>query len=78
LVELCVLGEAVDERHESAAVFNEAGTGFHIGDVVHLLIGDVQEPTQLLPVRCCLVQHDDELGVGKHGAGLHRIQQIVG
>ena len=77
LVELGVLGEAVDKGHQGAAVFNEAGPSFHIGDVVHLLIGDVQESAQLFPVRCRLIQHDNEFGVGKHGAGLNGIQQVL-
>ena len=37
----------------------------------------MRQPRQLLPVTCRLVEHDNELGVGQHGAGLHGIQQIL-
>ena len=76
LVELGIFRKTVDERNQGTAVFDKAGTGFHIGDVVHLLVGNIQEFAQLFPVRCRLIQHDNEFGVGKHGAGLNRIQQI--
>ena len=55
LVELGIFRKTVDERDQGTAVFDKAGTGFHIGDVVHLFIGDVQESAQLFPVRSRLM-----------------------
>ena len=56
--------------------FDQTAPGVGVGDIAHLLIGDIQKLCQLLPVRGRLIEHDDELRVGKHGAGLHGIQQI--
>ena len=39
-------------------------------------MGNVQQLGKLLTVGSCLVQHDNELGVGQHGAGLYGVQKI--
>ena len=44
LVELGIFRKTVDERDQGTAIFDKAGTGFHIGNVVHLFVGNVQEP----------------------------------
>ena len=43
----------------------------------HLFLRDIQQTGQLLPVACRLIQHDNELGVGQHGAGLNGVQKIL-
>jgi len=45
--------------------------------LAHLLIGDVQELGKLPSVGGSLIQHDHKFRVGKHGAGLNGIQQVL-
>lgn len=67
-IKLGILGEAVDERHKGIAYLHQAMTGFCVGDVVHLLLGDIEQRRQLLPIAGSLIVHDDKLRVGKHTA----------
>ena len=72
-----ITGKTVDERHQGAAIPDEAAARVRIGNVAHLLIGNVQQLRQLCPVGRGLAQHHKELGVGEHGAGLDGIQQVL-
>ena len=76
-IELGVTGESVDERHQGAAIPDEAAASVRIGDIAHLLVGDIEELRQLCPVGRRLVQHDDKLRVREHGAGLDGIQKVL-
>ena len=76
-VQLRVVRKTVDKRHQGRTVFNQAASGVRIGDIAHLLLGDIQQMGQLLPVARRLVEHDDELGVTEHGAGLYGVQKIL-
>ena len=69
--------KTVDERHQGRTVFDQAAPGVRIGDIAHLLLGDIQQMGQLLPVARRLIEHDDELRVTKHGAGLYGVQKIL-
>lgn len=51
-------------------------TSFHIGDIAHLEVGDIQEFRQLQPVGRSLIEHD-ELGVFQHGMGGVAPQEVV-
>ena len=42
-----------------------------------LVVGDVQQPCQFLPVGAGLVQHDEEFAVGQHGTGGVGLEEIV-
>ena len=74
---VCVLGETIDKRYQGTTVLDQTAACIRVGDIAHLLVGDVEELRQLLPVGSCLIQHDNELRVGQHGAGLHGIQQVL-
>lgn len=74
LVELGVLREAVDERHERTAVSEQAAACVGVGDVAHLLGADAQKIAEFLTVGGRLAEHHDELRVGEHGGGQHRVQ----
>lgn len=76
LIELGFLGEAVLERNQRATVLDQAAAGIGIGDVAHLVTGDLQKRRKQIPILVGLAQHDDELRVGDHDAGFGRIQQI--
>ena len=77
-IKLGILREAVDERHKGVADLHQAVSRLSVGDVVHLLLGDIEQRGQLLPVAGRLVVHDDKLRVGEHTARRHVIKQIVG
>lgn len=77
LIELGILREPIDEGYQRRAVFNQSATGVGIGDTAHLLIGDVQQLGKLPSVGGSLIQHNYKFRVGKHGAGLNRIQQML-
>lgn len=77
LIELRIMREAIDERHQRRAVFDQPAACISVGDIAHLLAGNIQEFGQLTAVGCRLVEHDDKLGVREHGAGLDGIQQIL-
>ena len=55
--------ELIDERDERRTVLNQTAACVSIGDIAHLLIGNVEKPCELLAVRRCLVQHDNKLRV---------------
>ena len=76
LIELGFLGEAVLERNQSAAVFDQTAAGIGVGDIAHLVMRDFQQRGQQIPVLIGLAQHDDELRVGDHDTGFGRMQQI--
>ena len=69
--------ELIDKGHKGAPVLYQAAPCVRIGDIAHLLVGDVQKLCQFLLVGCRLIEHHDKLAVGKHGAGKHGIQQIL-
>ena len=50
---------------------------FHVCDVFHLVVADLQQFCQLLPVGAALVEHDDELAVRKHRSCRMALQQVV-
>ena len=77
MIEFRVAGESVYKRYKCAAVLDKAAPGVSVCDIAHLLGRNIQQPRQLFPVTGRLVEHDHKLGVGQHGAGLHRIQQIL-
>ena len=66
LIQLRIAWEFVDERHKGAADFQKPLPRTDICDIAHLQIGDVKELRKLNSVCGRLVQHDDELAVGKH------------
>lgn len=68
----------VHEGDDGAAALDEPPTRVHVGDVGELVVRDVQQLGQLLPVGGRLVQHDQELTVGQHGAGGVGLEQVVG
>ena len=41
LIEFGILWEPIDEGYQRRAVFNQSAAGVGIGDIAHLLIGDV-------------------------------------
>ena len=43
LVELCVLREPVDKRNQCPAIADQTAAGIRVGNIAHLLVGDVQE-----------------------------------
>ena len=77
-VQLGILGNGIDEWDERAAHTQKPVSGLGVGDIAHLLVGDVQELRELGTVGKRLIEHNHELGVGEHGARLHGIQQVVG
>lgn len=76
-VELRILGEIVGEGNQISCAADQAAARRHIGDVSQLGVRDVQQFGQLLPVSGALVEHDQELRVGKHQAGRIGAQQFV-
>lgn len=73
-----VLGEVVQEGDDGAAAFEQPATEVHVADVGQLVVRDVQQLGQLSPVRGRLVEHDQKLAVGQHGAGRVGLEQVVG
>ena len=63
-IKLGILGKAVYERHEGVAYLHQTMPRLSISDVVHLLLGDIEQRRQLLPIAGSLIVHDYELGVG--------------
>ena len=59
--------KTVDERHQGGAVFDKSTPCGGVGDVSHLFLGAVQQTGQLSSVACCLIEHDNKLGVEQHG-----------
>ena len=55
--------ELIDERNERRTVLNQTAACVSVGDIAHLLIGNVEKPCELLTVGRCLVQHDNKLRV---------------
>ena len=66
----------IHKRHDSASALNEAPAGVHVGDVGELIIRDVQQVRQFLPICGRLIQHDEKFAVGQHGAGRVRLEQV--
>ena len=52
-------------------------SGVHIRDIGELIVRDVQQLRQLRPVGAGLIQHDEELAVGQHGAGSVGLEQVI-
>ena len=77
LIQLRIAWELIDERHEGAAHFQKPLPRTDIRDIAHLQIGDVKELRKLNAVCGCLVQHDDELAVGKHRPRRMALQQVI-
>lgn len=77
LVELGILGELIDEGHDGAAAFQQTVTGGDIRDVSHLVVRDVQEFGQSLPVLAGLIEHHKELTVAQHGSGGVALEKIL-
>ena len=77
LIQLRIAWEFVDERHEGAAHFQKSLPRTDIRDIAHLQIGDVKELCKLNSVRGRLVQHDDELAVGKHRPRRMALQEVI-
>ena len=67
----------IHKRHDSASALDEPTPGVHIGDVGELIIRDVQQARQFLPVCSRLIQHDEEFTVCQHGAGRVGLQQVL-
>ena len=76
LIELCVFRKTVDKGNECRTILDKARSCIGICDIAELLIGDIQEPCQLLTVRSSLIQHNNKLRVRKHRTRLNRIQQV--
>lgn len=72
-----ILGEMVHKGHDGAAALDEPPAKVHIGDVGKLVVRDIEQSSQLRPVRARLVEHDQEFAVGQHGAGRVGLEQIV-
>ena len=66
----------IHKRHDGAAAFDKSTPGVHIGDVGELIIRDVQQACQFLPIRGRLIQHDEKFRVRQHGAGCVGLQQV--
>lgn len=73
-----ILGEAVHKGDDGAAAFDQPAPGVHVGDIGELIVGDIQQLGQLRPVGGSLVEHNQELAVGQHGAGGVGLEQVVG
>ena len=78
LIQLRISWKLVDERHKGAADFQKPLPRTDIRDIAHLQIGDVKELRKLDTVCGCLVQHDDELAVGKHRPRRMALQEVAG
>ena len=75
-VKLGIFRKAVDKRHQRRAVLDQPAASVGIGDIAHLLVGNVQELRELGTVGRRLIEHDNELRIGEHRARLHGIQQV--
>ena len=76
-VKLRVFREPVLERHQCASHLDQTASGIYIFDKIHLLTGDIDKLRKFQPVCRCLIQHDQELRVGKHGPCCVGLQQIL-
>ena len=77
LIQLCIAWEFIDKRHEGAAHFQKPLPRTDIRDIAHLKVGNVKELRKLDSVRGRLVQHDNELAVGKHRPRRMALQEVV-
>lgn len=70
-------GKTVHERHDGTAALDEAAAGVYIGDVGELVVRDVQQMRQFLPIRRRLIQQDEELRVCQHGPCRVGLEQVL-
>ena len=61
LIELCVSGKTVGERHDISRAPNQPAACGNIGDVAKLVVRDVQQLRQFRAVGGALVQHHEKL-----------------
>lgn len=50
LIQLCVLRELIRKRHKGATYLDQSVSGFHIGDIAHLQVRDVEQLGKLQAV----------------------------
>ena len=62
------MGKTVNERNQGTSIAEESTASIGIGDIAHLLSGDVKKFGQLFPVRGRLVEHDDRQAVVRQRA----------
>src|SRR5699024_5503898 len=62
---------------KGTAILDKAAARVRIGNIAHLLIGNIQQLCQLRTVRRGLIEHDHKFRDGKHSSGLYRIQKIL-
>ena len=67
----------IHERHDGTAALDEAAAGVYIGDVGELVVRDVQQMRQFLPIRRRLIQQDEELRVCQHGPCRVGLEQVL-
>ena len=77
LIELCVSGKTVGERHDISRAPNQPAACGNIGDVAKLVVGNVQQLRQFRAVGGALVQHHEKLRICQHQAGGVGAQQLV-
>ena len=77
LIELCVSGKTVGERHDISRAPNQPAACGNIGDVAKLVVGNVQQLRQFRAVGGALVQHHEKLRICQHQAGGIGAQQFV-
>jgi len=77
LIELCVSGKTVGERHDIPRTPNQPAACGDVGDIAQLVIRDVQQPRQFRAVGGALVQHHEKFRVGQHQAGGVGAQQFI-
>lgn len=52
-------------------------TGLRVGDIAHLVFGDIEQFSQFRPVRGGLVEQHQKLTVGKHEPGCLGAQALL-
>ena len=70
-------GKLVGKRDDSAADTEQAVTGLRIGDIAHLVFRDIEQFSQLRPVRGGLVEQHQKLTVGEHEPGRLGAQALL-
>ena len=61
LIELCVSGKTVGERHDVASTPNQPAACGDVGHIAQLVVGDVQQLRQFRAVGGAMVQHHEKL-----------------
>lgn len=69
--------ESVDKRYKGAAVLDKSATCVRVGNIAHLLIGNVQEFQEFPAIGSSLIEHNHKFRVGEHCACLYGIEQIL-